>query len=223
MGYNQNSERTYSGVTAEDLSNHQFLFVRKGTDGKIYSCDNTHYALGILIDEPSKDAAGQYSASIATDGITRLAVGQAYPIGTFLVPYSDGTYKGYGYSIADATGTDEQYVRAMSLDPSTKPYDIIAVKLIDPRPDVTSKGATGVAGPTGATGIQGLQGVTGLSLGSTGVQGIQGATGIQGLQGITGLGDTGVQGIQGTTGVQGVQGDTGVQGSTGIQGATGVA
>lgn len=200
MAYNQQQERTYTARCSEDLSTNQFQFVALGTDERVKACGDSTYALGILTDVPSPDANGQYCATVAVDGITRLSVGKAYAAGTFVVPHTDGTSKGYGYSVADAASS-EQYIRAYTLQASAAAYDVVPVKLIDPRPDLYSRGATGLMGPAGATGILGLQGVTGLALGATGIQGIDGQTGIQGLTGIYGL-----TGIQGETGIQGLTG-----------------
>ena len=228
MAYNQEQARTYSAQCGEDLSNNQYQFVKISTGELLYSCDDNQFALGILTDVPSLNAQGQYCGTVAVEGITRLAVGARYPIGTFLCPHTDGTANGYGYSVADA-GSSEQYIRAFTLQASDAAYDVVAVKLIDPHPDVYSRGATGIQGPVGLTGNTGIQGLTGLALGGTGIQGVTGfygQTGILGQTGIQGLvGNTGIQGLTGlygTTGIQGLTGNTGIQGLTGIYGMTGI-
>lgn len=210
MGYNQHQERTYSAQCGADLSTNQFQFVKISTGEVLLPCAVNETALGILTDVPSLNAQGQYCGTVAIDGITRLAVAAAYPIGTYICPGTDG----FGYSVADA-GSSEQYVRAYTLQASGAAYDVVPVKLLDPRPDMASRGATGLMGPTGQTGILGIQGLTGLALGATGIAGM---TGIQGNTGITGL--TGIQGLVGDTGIQGY---TGIDGNTGIQGNTGIS
>lgn len=229
MAYNQHQERTYTAQCGADLSQNQFQFVKIGTGELLLPCAVNETALGILTDVPSLNAQGQYCGTIAVDGITRLAVAAAYPIGTFIVPGTDG----FGYSVADA-GSSEQYIRAYTLQASLNAYDVVPVKLIDPHPDVYSRGATGLMGPSGSTGILGLQGVTGLYIqgvtgfyGQTGIMGltglyIQGNTGIMGLTGLA-LGATGIQGETGIAGMTGIQGNTGIDGNTGIQGNTGIS
>ena len=179
MAYNQHQERTYTAQCGADLSENQFQFVKISTGELLMPCAVNETALGILTDVPSLNANGQYCGTVAVDGITRLAVADAYPIGTFMVPGTDG----YGYSVAGASSS-EQYIRAYTLQASGKAYDVVPVKLIDPHPDVYSRGATGLMGPAGSIGATGI---AAGAIGATGIQGLVGATGIEGLVGATGI------------------------------------
>ena len=146
MAYNLQTSIPISFQTGDDLSNSQFMFVRLGTDGLLYAADTTTSALGILTNQPSAAAQGQYAGTVDIVGVTRLCVQQAYPIGTWLVPGVDGTYRGIGMSVADASVlacyNPASFIRARALQASTASYDIIAVRLIDPSPgcDGTSLG-----------------------------------------------------------------------------------
>jgi hypothetical protein len=213
MAYNTTSNFATSQQCGEDLSQNQFCFVKLGSDELLYAATNTDHALGILTDIPTAGALGQFSGTVAVSGLTRVAVGGVYPVGTFVVPYTDGTTAGLAYSVADA-GSSNDVIRARLLQPSTAAGDIVACELLyNPFGDVTGgvQGITGVQGIRGTTGVQGLTGV--------GYQGLTGVRGLTGVQGITGLiapqGTTGIQGLTGVWGLTGVQGITGVIFSTG--------
>jgi hypothetical protein len=213
MAFNTQNFFSTSYQCGEDLSQCQFQFVNLGSNAQLYGGDKTSLALGILSDVPSIGPLGQFSGTVVTNGTTRICVGGVYPVGTYLVPYTDGVTKGIGYSPADA-GAALDFIRARTLQASTAAGDIVACELMyNPFGDV--------AGMTGAQGITGVRGITG-AMAITGIQGLQGITGALGLQGITGL-----DGVQGITGTQGPQGITGLQGLVGatisVTGSTGLA
>jgi hypothetical protein len=193
-----------------DLSAVPQRFVTITTAGVVRLAQSGEYAEGVLENIP----AAAMPATVSFTGITKVEVDDAYPIGTYIVPGTDGI--GTVYTAPTAT-----YIRGKLLEASGASGDIVMMRLID---DVV---ATGMIGPTGATGVKGSTGIQG-GTGVAGQTGLQGQTGIIGLQGDTGIqGGTGIQGlqgdtgIQGGTGIQGTQGDTGIQGGTGIQGTQG--
>ena len=146
MAYNLQTSIPISFQTGEDLSNNQFMFVRLGSDGLLYHADSTTYALGVLTNQPSAAAQGQYAGTVDVVGVTRLCVDQAYPIGTWLVPGTDGTFTGIGMSVADASvvNSPASFIRARALQASTASYDIIAVKLVDSNPGADGTVVTGM-------------------------------------------------------------------------------
>jgi len=197
MAYQAQTSIDLSYQAGEDLSSNQWQFVYKNpVSNLVRACPTNQIPLGILSNVPTATIQGQYAATVAVVGVTRLCVGAAYPIDTYLVPGTDGTTLGLGYSVADA-GSSSTYIRARMLEASSNAYDIVSVLLCDA--GFGTMGATGLPGPAsgGATGVQGLAGATGV-----GAQGQQGVTGLNGLNGVTGLnGLQGVTGIQGETGI----------------------
>ena len=148
MAYNLQTSIPISFQTGEDLSNNQFQFVHLGPDGLLYGADATTYPLGVLTNQPSSAAQGQYAGTVDVVGVTRLAVYGVYPVGTWLVPGIDSTNKGLGMSLADASSTNggvanNKYIRARVLQASTASYDVIAVQLVDPNPGIDSTTAQG--------------------------------------------------------------------------------
>jgi hypothetical protein len=137
MAYNLSDTRTISFQTNSDLSESQFCFVVLDSTSRVGIATASTHALGILENAPSATAGGQYAATVSIDGVTRCAVGGAYPIGTWLVPgvSADGT--GYGFSVADAT-SNYKYVRAVTLQTSTAAGDIVAVRLVSSNPGMDS-------------------------------------------------------------------------------------
>lgn len=176
MAYDSQTSLNVAYQAGENLSNNQWQFVRRKVDGLIYSCDDKVSPLGILVNQPSPTSQGQYAATVAMVGVTRLAVGAAYPIDTYLVPHTDGTTKGLGYSVADSSSSAE-FIRARMLEPSNGAYEVVSVLLVD--------GALGLEGITGIVGPAGPAGATGM--GAMGSQGVTGIHGIQGPQGVTGM------------------------------------
>jgi hypothetical protein len=137
MSFNTQNNFSISSQCGEDLSLNQFQFVTLAYDNTIYAARNTDIANGVLTDVPSLGPLGQYSGTVVTEGITRICVLNAYPIGTFLVPYFDGTTYGVGASVADA-GSQDQYIRARTLQASTAAYDVVACELLyNPYGDAT--------------------------------------------------------------------------------------
>ena len=193
MAYQTTNSFTTSSQCGEDLSANQFQFVTLGSDGQIYAARNTDMSMGVLTDVPSIGPDGQYSATVATAGTTRICVINAYPIGTYLVPYYDGTTYGVGASVSDASSED-RYIRARTLQASSAAYEIVACELLyNPYGD-----AAGAQGLTGLNGVTGAPGVTG----SNGIQGITGLNGVTGAPGVTG--SNGIQGITGSNGIASV-------------------
>lgn len=137
MGYNGQSNVSMSWQTAEDLSANQFTFVTLDTTAQLKASRPTDFATGILSNAPSVGADSQYAGTVELVGVTRLAVGGVYAIGTVMVPGTDGTINGLGYSVADAT-SNYKYARAKLLEASTAAYDVVAVQLIDANPGVNS-------------------------------------------------------------------------------------
>ena len=182
MAFNSTNTFTTSYQCGEDLSNNQFQFVTLGSDSQVYASRNTDMAAGVLIDIPSVGPDGQYAAAVATAGTARIAVIGAYPIGTFLVPYFDGTTYGLGASVSYA-GSSDQYIRARTLQASTAAYDIVACELLY-NPFGDSAGAQGI------TGVQGIQGITG----APGVTGPNGASTISTLISISAAAGSGITG-----------------------------
>ena len=145
MAYNGQTSVTLSYQTAEDLSTAQFGFVKQDSTGRLVACDSTHYALGILENSPSPmvtDLAGnvvpgQYAGTVAVEGVTRVCVGAAYAVGTWIVPgIVDGT-TGIGLSLQDSTGSAASscgFIRALLLEASTAPYDVVACLLVPCQP-----------------------------------------------------------------------------------------
>jgi len=188
-------------------------FVTLDSTGRIRLAQANEYSEGVLENLPPLE---DMPATCSFVGLTKVVVGGAYPIGTFLVPGTDGI----GMQASTAT---YPYVRGKTWEASEASGDIVSIRLVD---EVVGSGITGAFGYTGIQGYQGntgIRGVTGL-IGGTGIEGVTGlALGSTGIQGITGLygntGDVGGTGIQGITGLYGNTGDTG---STGIQGVTGL-
>ena len=167
-------------------------FIAIDSTGRITLAQASTYSEGVLENLPPLT---DMPASCSFVGLTKVEVDDAYPIGTFLVPGSNGI----GH-IADTASYP--YVRAKMLEASNGAGDIVSVRLID---EVVGSGITGAYGYTG---LQGTQGGTGIK----GATGIQGGTGIQ-AAGIKG--DQGNTGVQGSTGL--VSGFSGtLWGSTGI-------
>ena len=144
MAYNLSDTRTISAQTTDDLSNSQYRFVSLGTDSYVHACGATGIALGILENQPSAPLAttygstgvsgyvpGQYACTVAVDGITRVETNAALPINTIVGPSiaNDGVAAGIG-----ATGSYGSYFfsRAILLQASTAPGDVVACKLIGP-------------------------------------------------------------------------------------------
>jgi hypothetical protein len=161
MSFNTQNNFTISSQCGEDLSLNQFQFVTLAYDNTIYAARNTDIANGVLTDVPSLGPLGQYSGTVVTEGITRICVLNAYPIGTFLVPYFDGTTYGVGASVADA-GSQDQYIRARTLQASTAAYDVVACELLY-NPYGDAAGAQGLTGLTGLTGSKGITGANGIA------------------------------------------------------------
>lgn len=134
MAYNLSDTRTISFETNGDLSANQFCFVALDSTARVTPCASATVALGILENSPSAASSGQYAATVAIDGVTRLCVGGAYAIGQMLVPTNNSDGTGIGWA---ADGTAVKYVRAMQLQASTAAGDVVAVKLIDPSPVTT--------------------------------------------------------------------------------------
>jgi len=138
--------RTISFQTTDDLSGNQFQFVKLGTDGYIHPAGATDQALGILENQPSAPTnnvsgvtgPGQYACTVSVDGITRIAVDGAYPIGTAVVPNSDGQ------GVASAVISSYAYTRAILMQQSYTGGDIVACRLVGPYPIVA--GETGFPG-----------------------------------------------------------------------------
>ena len=130
------SQKSFTAPSAVDLSQSQFCFVSLNSSGDASYCGNTTIPRGILLNQPSTGTFAtnsQYQPSICYAGVTRLAVGGAYPIGTYFVPGTlDGTY-GYGFAVADASST-QACIRAWSTQASTAAYDIVTVQMIGPYP-----------------------------------------------------------------------------------------
>jgi len=139
MAYNLQTSISISQQTGEDLSNNQFQFVRLGTDSLLYAADATTYPLGVLTNQPSVGAQGQYAGTVDVVGVTRIAVYNAYPIGTWIVPGCDGTNKGLGMSMSDSSSVSSgvgntKYIRGRLLQASTAAYDVVAMQLVDVNP-----------------------------------------------------------------------------------------
>ena len=136
MAYEISDARVVSFPLAADLSNNQFCFVKLDSTGQAVACGKGSYAIGILTNQPSAGVTAGYNAqvqaSVAVDGITRLAVTGAYSVGQTLVPNttSDGT--GWGSSVSDST-SNYAFVRAIAMQASTAAGDVIAVKLVGPQ------------------------------------------------------------------------------------------
>lgn len=129
-------EYAFSAPTAEDLSANQYQFVRLNSSGKVIACDQTHYPDGILLNQPSTGTAAagsQYQASICYEGMTRLCVGGAYAVDTFLAPGVDGTNVGLGMTVTDGT-SNRKFIRAQMKQASHAAYDIVTVQLLGPYP-----------------------------------------------------------------------------------------
>jgi hypothetical protein len=150
MAFNAQTSISLSYQPGTDLSQNQFQFVRLGSDNYLYPADSTTYPLGILANQPSAGAQGQFSGTVDMVGVSRLCVYGVYPVGTWLMAGSDGTTKGLGMSYTDASTTNSGtanncYIRARALQSSTAAYDVISVQLVDPAPGVSSTGNLGVS------------------------------------------------------------------------------
>jgi hypothetical protein len=144
MAYAISDVRTISAQTTADLSGSQFRFVTLKTDMTVDVCGATGMALGILENQPSAPilstygstgvsgyVAGQYACTVSVDGVTRVEVNTALPVGTIVGPSiaNDGVAAGIG-----ATGSYGYYYfsRAILLQPSTAAGDVVACKLLGP-------------------------------------------------------------------------------------------
>ena len=135
MAYTTPTNISLSFPTNADLSNNQFQFVVLDQAGAVGPCDATHKPLGVLTNVPSAGALGQYAATVDLVGVTRIAVKDVYAAGTILCPGVDGTVVGLGMTAADASangGASYAYARAMTLQASTKAYDIVPCLLLGP-------------------------------------------------------------------------------------------
>jgi hypothetical protein len=139
MAYNLSDSRTISFQTSADLSASQFCFVKLDATSGLTIAGKNSYALGILENQPSATPGGQYAATVAIDGVARLCVGAAYAIGTFLCPGTSGDGTGIGLNITDSS-SNLKYARAMQMQTSTAPGDVVAVRLIGPQPGMDSDG-----------------------------------------------------------------------------------
>jgi hypothetical protein len=219
----------------QDLAGISQRFVVIDSTGRISLATAGSYAEGILENTPTP---GDMPGVVSFLGITKITVDGAYPIGTFIVPTTNGVG-------TQATYITYPYVRGKLLEASDASGDIVTMRFID---EVVGSGLTGVMGPQGSTGVgyTGVAGATGLqgavgqtgAFGQTGLQGAIGGTGVAGQTGVAGavgetgvagqtgvagaVGGTGVAGAVGGTGVAGAVGGTGVAGQTGIQGETGL-
>jgi len=137
MGYTSQTSISESWQAGEDLSANQFTFVTLDSTARVQASRITDVPTGVLTNVPSASAGGQYAATVDLVGVTRICVGGVYPIGTVLVPDTDGTIEGIGYSVADAT-SNYKYARAKTLQASTAAYDVVAAMLIDPNPGTDS-------------------------------------------------------------------------------------
>jgi len=137
MAYTSQTSLSMSWQAGADLSNNQFTFVSMDSTSQIQPCAKTSQALGVLANQPSAGVQGQYAATVDLAGVTRICVAGVYPVGTVLVPGTDGSIVGLGYSVADAT-SNFKYARAITLQASTAAYDVVAARLIDNNPGVDS-------------------------------------------------------------------------------------
>jgi hypothetical protein len=118
----------YSGldvsfVAAEDLSNHQYMFVHQATDT---TCDlldaGTEFPIGILQNAP---VLGE-TAVVRIDGTSKLVMNAAVAVGVALkAEYVGATDNGKG----DAADTDYDIVRGICIKASGAENDVGAVKL----------------------------------------------------------------------------------------------
>jgi hypothetical protein len=141
MAYSTPTNISLSFPTNADLSNNQFQFVVLDQAGAVGPCDATHKPLGVLSNVPSSGALGQYAATVDLVGVTRIAVKGVYAAGSILCPGVDGTNVGVGMTAADASvvgGPSFNYARAMTLEASTKAYDIVSALLLGPQAGIDS-------------------------------------------------------------------------------------
>lgn len=137
MAYSLSGNISASFPTGHDLSNSQYFFVAMDQTGSVGNCPAGTKAIGVLANQPSVGAAGQYAATVDLVGVTRICVAQVYAAGQVLVPGTDGTYVGIGMSAADASST-YNYARAITLVPSTKSLDIVPCLLLGPQAGIDS-------------------------------------------------------------------------------------
>lgn len=156
LNYQAMSAQTVTDMSTDGI--HKFCLLN--SSGWVKPVDTaTGNPLGIVENNPLSGAP----AAVSYIGVTKLKVGAAIGIGTFLkAEYDATTAMNCGRGV-DSTGA-VLYTRAVALSASTAANQIITVRLVDMAPAV---GATGLQGTTGSQGATGVQGVTGL-VGATG-------------------------------------------------------
>lgn len=110
---------TFSYEANEDLSSHQFKFVKLASNGKIDACDTAkERALGVLQNNPK---AGEVGNVVVPPGQTRLNTGAAVAYDAELATDASGD------GIASAAG---DYVNALSRGAASARDATIVVELI---------------------------------------------------------------------------------------------